>query len=185
MIGNAATGKSTLARELARRLGLRYIDFDEAIVRPSWERVPRADRLELFDRLTAEGGWTIDGHLRSDRAYEQLILSRADAVIWLDLPRWRQMASVVRRTLWNTVTRRRVWGGNVEGWSTLLSPDHAIRWSWASHHRLKRDYEQLFADPANDQRTLIRFRSRGAINRWLAHLERGAAGSEPPVQGQE
>lgn len=178
VIGNAASGKSYLAQELARRLRLRYIDFDGAVVKPNWERVPRADRVLLFDRLTSGDGWTIDGHLRSDRAYEQLILSRADTVIWLDFPRWRVMASVIRRTLWNTVTRKRVWGGNVEGWSTLLSPDHAIRWAWASHDRLKRDYERLFADPAQSQRTLIRFRSRGEVNRWLAS---GGAGPKSRV----
>ena len=56
VIGNAGSGKSYVARELARRLGLRYIDFDSAVLRPNWERVPRTERLELFDALTAAGG---------------------------------------------------------------------------------------------------------------------------------
>ena len=171
VIGNAASGKSYLAQELARRLHLRCIDFDSAVLRPNWERVPREERPAIFDQLTVDGGWTIDGHLRADRPEEQLILSRADAVIWLDLPRWRVMASVVARTLKNTILRRRVWGGNVETWSMLFSRDHFVRWAWSAHNRLRRDYEALFADPAHRQRRLIRFTSRRAVNRWLASLD--------------
>lgn len=170
IIGNAASGKSYLARELARRLGLRYIDFDEAVVRPNWERVLRADRLAIFDELTRDGGWTIDGHLREGRPEEQLILSRADTVIWLDFPRWRVMASVVPRTLWNTISRKRVWGGNVERWQMLLSPDHSIVWAWRTHASLRRDYALLFNDPANASRTLIRLTSRTEVNRWIATI---------------
>ena len=170
VIGNAGTGKSYLASKLAQRLGLRYINFDEAVVGPNWERVPREDRLPLFDGLTTEGGWAIDGHLRADRPEEQLILSRADTVIWLDFPRWRVVASLLTRTLRNAVTRRRVWGGNIETWGMLFSRDHSVGWAWAAHPRLRRDYERLFADPANAGRTLIRFTSRGEVNRWLASV---------------
>jgi adenylate kinase family enzyme len=168
VIGNAGSGKSYLARELARRRGLRYIDFDAAIVRPNWERVPRADRVALFEELTREGGWTIDGHLREGRRDEQLILSRADTVVWLDFPRWRVMASVIPRTLRNTVSRRPLWNGNVETWRMLLSPDHSIVWAWRMHAGLKRDYERLFNDPVNAPRTLIRLTSRAEVNRWIA-----------------
>jgi len=168
VIGNAGSGKSYVARELARRLGLRYIDFDSAVLRPNWERVPRTERLELFDALTAAGGWTIDGHLRADRPAEQLILSRADTVIWLDFSRWRIMASVIPRTLRNTITRKPLWNGNVETWGMLLSRDHSVLVAWSMHVRLKRDYERLFSDQENASRTLIRFKNRREVNRWLA-----------------
>jgi len=168
IIGNAGSGKSYVSQELARRLGLRYIDFDSAVIGPNWERVPRAERLELFDALTRDGGWTTDGHLRANRPEEQLILSRADTVIWLDFPRWRIMASVIPRTLRNTITRKPLWNGNVETWRMLLSPDHSILFAWNMHARLKRDYEQLFSDQENASRTFIRFKNRRDVNRWMA-----------------
>jgi adenylate kinase family enzyme len=168
VIGNAGSGKSYVARRLAERLELRYIDFDEAIIGPNWERVPREDRLPLFEELTRDGGWVIDGHLRAGRAWEELILSRSDTVVWLDLPRWRAMASVIGRTLRNVITRKRVWGGNVETWRALFSRDHSVRWGWEMHAALRTEYERLFSDPANRSRTLIRLTSRGAVDRWLA-----------------
>jgi len=170
VIGNAGSGKSHLAHELAVRLRLRYIDFDSAVIRPNWERVGRADRPQLFDDLTRDGGWTIDGHLRANSPGEQLILSRADTVIWLDFARWRIMASVIPRTLRNTVTRRRLWGGNIETWPMLFSRDHSILSAWRMHAGLRRDYEGLFNDPANESRTLIRFKCRAEVDRWLSAL---------------
>ncbi len=170
VIGNAGSGKSYLAQQLARRLGLRYIDFDSAVLRPNWERVPRAERLALFDDLTREDGWTIDGHLRANRPAEQLILARADTVIWLDFPLWRIMVSVIPRTLRNTVTRKPLWKGNVETWPMLFSPDHSIIGAWNMHDGLQRDYEGVFADPANASRQLLRFKNRRAVKRWLSSV---------------
>ena len=173
VIGNAGSGKTTLARELARRLNARYIDFDGTVLLPHWERVPRDQRMALFEPLTRDGDWTIDGHLRADREWEQLILERADTVIWLDLPVWRVMVAVTLRTLWNTVTRKPAFGGNVETFSMLFSPDHSIGFAWTMHDSLRREYTRLFADPANRGKRLLRFTSRRDVNRWLREVQAG------------
>lgn len=170
VIGPPGSGKTTLAQELARRLGIRYLDFDATVLLPHWERVPREQRMAVFEPLTRDGDWVTDGHLRSGRDWEQLILARADTVIWLDLPRWQTMVSVTLRTLWNTVMRRPAFGGNVETFSMLWSPEHSIVLGWTMYEPLRREYIGLFSDPANRGKALLRFTSRRTLRRWLREL---------------
>ena len=80
VIGNAGAGKTTVARALARRFGLRAIDRDALVWRAGWTALPREERPAAFEaatRIEGAGGWTYDGHLRASRAEEQLVLERA------------------------------------------------------------------------------------------------------------
>jgi adenylate kinase family enzyme len=171
VIGTAGVGKSYLARELARRLGLRYVDRDRIVVAgPQWQRRPQAESLPIFDEATRESGWTYDGNLRASRSYEQLVLDRCDTIIWLDFPTWRVLASVIPRTLRRAITRERLWNGNVEGWREVFSLDGSIAFVFRYYPRMRREYEALFANPQLASRTRIRFRRRHEVNRWLASL---------------
>ena len=167
IVGNGATGKSTLARLLATRLGLRYIDRDALVWNEGWMIVPRSDRFPLFEAATREDDWTFDGHLRSGYADEEIVLERCDTIIWLDFPRWRSMLSTARRTIHRVTSGEPGPGGNREQWSTLLG-ENGPRAAWRLHSRLRRRYGALFADQPNDQRMLIRFTSPAQVNRWLA-----------------
>jgi ATPase subunit of ABC transporter with duplicated ATPase domains len=67
VVGNGGAGKSTLARELARRLGLTYVSRDDLVWREGWVIIDRSLRLPVFDEATSGDGWTYDGHLRAGR----------------------------------------------------------------------------------------------------------------------
>lgn len=168
VIGTSGSGKTYVAREVARRLGLRPIDADSLIWRANWEPVPRDEQYVAFDQATVEGGWTFDGNLGAS-AEDQLVLSRCDTLVWLDLPRWQVMVSITRRTLWRAITRERLWHGNVERWRSVLWKDSMVVWAWRTYPRLKQRYEALFAAP-DEGLTRIRLTSRRAVNRWLASL---------------
>ena len=98
VIGTSGSGKTYVARALAERLGLRYVSNDALIWGPNWHQVPHDLRYEAFDRATAESGWTFDGNL-GPSPDDQLVLSRCDTLVWLDLPRWQVMASITGTTL--------------------------------------------------------------------------------------
>lgn len=168
VVGTSGAGKSYVARAIAGRLGLRYIDADSHIWRANWESVPRDEQYIAFDHATTGGGWTFDGNL-GPSSEDQLVLSRCDTIVWLDLPRWEVMASITRRTLWRAITRERLWHGNVERWRSVLSKDSMVMWAWRTYPRQKRRYEALFATP-DDGRTRIRLMSRHSVNRWLRSL---------------
>lgn len=84
ILGNAGTGKSTLARRLGERLGVPVIHLDALNWQPAWQALP----LDVFRARLAEAiageGWITDGNyalLTFD-----LRLPRADLVIWVERP---------------------------------------------------------------------------------------------------
>ena len=178
VVGTSGSGKTFVARKLADQLGLRYVSNDALIWAADWQPVPREQQLEAFDRATRGDGWTFDGNL-GPRAEDQLVLSRCDTLVWLDLPRWQVMWSITRRTLWRAVTREQLWHGNVERWRTVFSRDSMIAWAWRTYSGRRLAYAALFADPAFGDRARIRLRSRAEVDRWLASLPVGRAELQP------
>ena len=169
VVGTSGSGKTYVARELAERLGLRYVSNDALIWGPNWQPVKGELRYEAFDRETRDGGWTFDGNL-GPSAEDEMVLSRCDTLVWLDLPRWQVMAAITFRTFWRAVTRERMWHGNVERWRNVFSSDSMIVWSWKTFSRRRRQYGALFVDGAHAHRVRIRLHSRGEVSRWLRSL---------------
>jgi adenylate kinase family enzyme len=181
VIGTSGSGKTYVAEALAAKLGLRYVSNDELIWAANWQEVPRDQRYVAFEAATRDGGWTFDGNLGPDAA-DQLILTRCDTLVWLDLPRWQVWSSITRRTLGRAITKEPMWHGNVERWRTVLSRDSMIWWSIKTFAKRRRIYTALFADPADASRTRIHLQSRREVNQWLAALPRTAR--PEPLEGR-
>lgn len=95
VIGPPGAGKSTLAKLLARRLGLQYIDRDAALSLPRRQQVGRGGRRAIFEPLTAGDRWTFDGHRRPYVEDESLVWDRFDTIIWLDFTWWEAWRSLL------------------------------------------------------------------------------------------
>lgn len=180
VVGTSGSGKSYVAREAARRLGLRYVSNDALIWGPHWRSTPRAERPALFEAATRDEdgrGWAFDGNIFGDDPEDRIVLGRCDTVVWLDLPRRVVWSQVVWRTFRRVVTREPLWHGNIETWRMALSRESVVLWSLRTYARRRRQYVAMFADPRYADRTRIRLRSRREVNAWLASL--GGSGSEP------
>jgi adenylate kinase family enzyme len=101
IIGNSGGGKSTLARRLARDLGLPYHEIDALLWGPGWV-MRRADVYEPeHDRLVAGENWIIDGVGRLESLPGRL--SRATCVILVDMPLWQHFSLAAHRQVeWAT-----------------------------------------------------------------------------------
>ena len=95
IIGSPGAGKSTLGRELARRTGLPLHHLDRLYWKAGWVAPDKAAWAGGVARLASERCWIIEGNYGG--TMEQR-LARADTVIDLDLPTWRCVARVVRRS---------------------------------------------------------------------------------------
>lgn len=96
IIGSPGAGKSTLARELARRTGLPLHHLDQLYWKPGWVEPDKQAWADDVARLSSDPRWIIEGNYGGTL---ELRLARADTVIDLALPGWLCLARVVRRSL--------------------------------------------------------------------------------------
>src|SRR5262245_19355102 len=97
--GTTGAGKSTFAAELARRLGLAYVELDALHHGPNWSG-PTAEEFRARVRAAmaaAPAGWVIDGDY--DAKLGETVVGAADAIVWLDLPLRVTFPRLWRRTL--------------------------------------------------------------------------------------
>jgi adenylate kinase family enzyme len=113
VVSNASgCGKTTVGRALAEKLGAPFVELDALVHGPGWVETPDAVLRERLAPLLAADRWVVDGHYR--RKLGDTVLSRADLVVWLDLPLHVWLPRLVRRTLARAVRSEVLWNGNRE-----------------------------------------------------------------------
>jgi len=161
IIGSSCSGKTTLARNIAEKLNITHIELDQLWWLPNWQEREQDEFREIVEtKLTSEEYWVIDGNYSRIR---DLIITRADVIIWLNLPFLQLFFRSLRRTIARSITREPVCNGNYERISALLSADGMPAWIIKTY-KIRRQYgESLKAD---DDR-LIELKSQKQINSWL------------------
>lgn len=94
VLGSAGTGKTSFSRKLAGRFGAPHICLDE-IWRPGWGPDDVGAFRDLVKEAHAGKAWISDGNFAL--ATFDLRLPRADLILWLERPKWRQRFAVVGR----------------------------------------------------------------------------------------
>ncbi|MBI5035426.1 MAG: AAA family ATPase [Chloroflexi bacterium] len=167
VIGSTGSGKTTLARELARRLGYRHIEMDSIHWQPNWVETPTDKFRALLEPLIAEDNWTIDGNYSKVR---DLVWRRADTLIWLDysLPVifWRLGWRSLKRVLF----RQELWNGNREDWGVFFGRDSLFRWVLQSQPRHRREYPLKFHQPELAHLKVIHLHSPRETDAWLKNI---------------
>jgi adenylate kinase family enzyme len=180
VVGPNGCGKTTLARSLSERIGVRYVELDLFRYDPGWTEV--SDDL-FWNRVAEQVGadqWVIDGNYGAVR---DIIWIRAEVLVWMDyaLPVvvWRLLSRTVRRVL----SGEEFANGNRERLSRLFSRQSILLWTIRSHRPRRRLYEELLATPRYAHLRVVRFRSPSAAASWLSQFPVAAnAGEEPRVR---
>lgn len=167
IVGSTGSGKTTLARQLAQRLGCPHVELDALHWEPNWTPAP----LELFRWRTQQAlrgnAWTVDGNYSKVR---DIVLAQADTIVWLDyalpLILWR----LLRRTGRRVVTREVLWNTNRERLWNQLSRDSLFLWALRTYRRRKQEYTAIQADPRYAHLTFVHLRSPRAAETWLAKI---------------
>jgi adenylate kinase family enzyme len=165
-MGTTCSGKSTLARALAARHDVPYLELDALYWGADWSQPePEAfrERVEPFVRGDA---WVVDGNYTSKLG--DLVLRRADTVVWLDPPLARVLWRVWRRTIRRITSRTELWSGNRETWrNAFFTRDSLFVWAVKTHRRFRRGMPVRFATDELSHVRLVRLRSPQEIRRWL------------------
>ncbi len=170
VVGVSGSGKSRLAADLARLMGLPRLELDAVFWDAGWVYRDLGEAHALIDQFTAEHpeGWVIDGNWTS-RLEGRLDpgAAGADTVVWLDHSRPVVMGRVLRRTLRRGLLREELWHGNRERPSTWLrwEPEqNIVRWAWVQHAVVRERMQQRAADGW----PVVRLSGQREVDAWLA-----------------
>ena len=159
--GPSGAGKTTFGRALARRLDVAYVETDGLVHGPDWqEATPDELRARLAPTLALDG-WVIDNPYR--RIVGDLVIDRADTLIWLDLPMRVWLPRLLRRTLRRIIRHEVLWNGNRESWRTAFTGrEGLIPFAIQAQFRTRRFYPERYAGYP-----LIRLRSTKDVAAFL------------------
>lgn len=164
IIGGTGAGKTTLARQLAARLGYPHLEIDAFHWEANWTETPTPLLRERISEAIAADQWVMDGNYSKVR---DLVWGRADTIIWLDYPLWLSLWRLAGRTAHRLFSREELWNGNREQWRTVFSRDSLFIWAFKSYRRHKRTYTQLFREPEQAHLRVIHLKSPRETAHWL------------------
>ena len=168
VIGVTGSGKTTLARQIAARLGGPHVELDALHWDPDWQEAPDEVFRARVTAALAPERWAADGnyHVVRDIAW-----ARADTIVWLDYRFAFVFGRLLRRTLIRIFSREELWNGNRERLRALFSRDSIILWLFKSYKRRKREIPALFQQPTYAHLRIVHLHAPQETARWLAGLD--------------
>jgi adenylate kinase family enzyme len=171
ILGPSGAGKSTLARRIGDRLGLPVVHLDAIYWNPGWVPSEIRQFRERVAEVAARDTWVIDGNYTT---HLDLRLPRAEAVIWLDLPRYVYFPRSVWRSIRNYGRERDDVGpGCPERFELSFFRD----WVWTYPARSRVRHAELLANlPAGVHGIILT--SPAEVTKFTSNLPRSLDSSE-------
>jgi adenylate kinase family enzyme len=161
VVGTTCAGKTTVAKRLAELHGAPHVELDALHWGPGWsEPSPQEFRTRVEEALANEE-WVANGGYYGKLG--DLVLDRAELVVWLDPPLTTVLRRLGSRTVRRVRTGKELWGGNRETWrGALFSRDSLFLWALKTHRPRRARYEARLA-----KYEVVRLRSASETEAWL------------------
>jgi adenylate kinase family enzyme len=165
VVGVSGNGKTTFARRLAARLEVPYTELDRLNHLPGWVEADADDlHREVEAAMSRSEGWVLDGSYMGKLG--DLILRRADTIVWLDQPLWVVLPRLVKRAVKDIITKRDLFNGNRQTWRyAFWGRDSLVGYAIRQHSRRRHVWPPRFARVPGLE--VVRLRSPRDVERWL------------------
>jgi len=170
VVGNTGAGKSSLARALAARLDVPFVELDALFWEPGWVEADAEVFRNRVREATAGDAWVVAGNYTSRT--QDLTWQRADSFVWLDLPLSVLLPRLVKRGWRRSRSGELLWGTNTETfWKHLKLWDQTeslLAFAMRAHGKKRREFEAAMHDPRFAQARWVQLRSGDEARRFLA-----------------
>jgi adenylate kinase family enzyme/GrpB-like predicted nucleotidyltransferase (UPF0157 family) len=156
ILGTSGAGKSTVARALGDIYRLPHVDLD-ALTTGTYPPVTGEAFVRRVRDLVASPAWIVDGDYQ--RSLGDLVLSRAEVAVWLDLPLRTSLARMWRRTAHDVRVGARPFELALTRWVAHEIRSH-LRRRFTLHRRLS----------AHPDLSVVHLRTQREVDAWLATL---------------
>lgn len=165
IVGGPGSGKSTAARALGAATGLPVYHMDHIHWQARWIERSKSEKDALTRSIHAKESWIFEGN--HSNTYAERV-SRADTLIWLDLPLALRLYRVVWRTIRDLGKQR---PDLPEGCPEQLSMETLkfLHFIWRTRHSAPAKVRQQ-VETAKGNITVIHLRSRAEVRDYLAGL---------------
>ena len=167
--GPPGSGKTVVARRIARYVGVPHIELDAVFWLPQWTEKPveelRADVSALLEKYT--DGWVFDGVYPQAR---ELTLPLADAVVWLRPPLRVAFWWLLKRIIIRLWKRELLWRTNRESWRGSFFSRHSLLLYQLTHWRRTQKWTKQALEEISHQALVLELRSVPQIEAFLASL---------------
>ncbi|HSG80239.1 MAG TPA: hypothetical protein VLD62_11710 [Acidimicrobiia bacterium] len=178
VVGVTGSGKSTFSDRLAGLLRVPHVELDALQWENGWSAAAEDVFVGRVRSATDAEAWVLAGNYPR---VQPLVWERADIVVWLDPPLRVAAFRLLRRTFRRIRTRERLWGtDNVESLGRAFGRDSILRWLLKTFRKVRRRYEERFADPRWSRLDTIRLRRAREVEAFLAGAARGQAYPRSP-----
>jgi adenylate kinase family enzyme len=169
VIGGSATGKTTLSRELAARLGVPHIELDALHHDAGWQEASAEVFQARVDAAMAAApdGWVADGNYHGKLGTS--VAERADTLVFLDLPQRVAIGRVLRRTFRRSLRREELWNGNRETFRAAFSRDSIVWWVITQHGKARKKWPARYEPLTHLE--VVRLHSPREVREWLQSIQ--------------
>eukprot|EP01117_Protostelium_nocturnum_P019207 TRINITY_DN8270_c0_g1_i2.p1 TRINITY_DN8270_c0_g1~~TRINITY_DN8270_c0_g1_i2.p1 ORF type:complete len:197 (+),score=25.13 TRINITY_DN8270_c0_g1_i2:56-592(+) len=167
--GPAGAGKSTLANNISEILGIPHIEMDALHHEEGF--VPSPHFLDRVKHNVGKESWVMDGNYSKSHHLTDPVSTH---VIWLDLPLYFVLWSVLCRSLYRIWSGELLWGTCKESiWNLLHPSDRSILWFTYFHFDVwKKSYETAYPIWKSEGKAVYRLKSRAEINKFVENLRK-------------
>jgi hypothetical protein len=114
--------------------------------------------------MDASEGWVLDGMYQGQLG--DLVLRRADTLVWLDQPLPLVLQRLVKRVVRDIVTKRDLFNGNRQTWRyAFFVRESLLGFAIKSHFKRRREWPGGIGAPPTLE--VVRLRSPREVERWL------------------
>lgn len=172
VVGTSGSGKSTVARQLAQKLAVPYIEMDKLYWRPNWQNASDVEFLQRVEQalVSSPAGWVLDGNYTRTKAVKW---RDVDWVVWIDYGFCRTLYQAIRRAVWRSWHQIELWPGTGNRDSFLrcfFNRDSVVLWTIKTYRLNRKKYLAEQQDTANRHIRFIQLRSPAETAAFLANL---------------